>query len=130
MALDPSGHPEENALTALVQQQKDIGWEFFTLGFWSTGWRSIQANHFQQHGKITIESWMRKAHCAQWEYVWSLWDHRNAIVKGRTAAELKEHQRLELMEQVKEQLENIQVGGCASDLRDPAILAKSVRTQR
>ena len=39
LALDLSGYPEKNVFETQLQQQKEIGWGFFVLGFWSTGWR-------------------------------------------------------------------------------------------
>ena len=59
------------------------------MGFWSKEWRSIQNTHLNCHSDKKIKSWVKKAQCAQWDYVWSLWNFRNRIVNGLTKEDEK-----------------------------------------
>ena len=93
---------------ALYEQQQRIGWENAELGILSKQFRVIQQQYLNQRDTKTQTQitnatikWMQTLQSELWEYIWSLWDHRNKIVQGTDQQNKLEIKRKELQQTVQ-----------------------------
>jgi hypothetical protein len=85
-ALNLSDNDAGKQIRAAYQEQTDLGWNVFFRGFWSSGWRLAQDEHWKRVGKScsfdTGESWAGKAQLWFFDFFHQLWNARNANEYG------------------------------------------------
>ena len=62
VVVDVTGHEEEEALRALTNEQRLIGWDKFKLGFWASQWTVLQGDYLRQRNmRQKASTWAAKA---------------------------------------------------------------------
>ena len=65
MVVDVAGHKEEEALSVLINEQREIGRDKFKLGFWASQWTEVQGDYLRQiNMRQKASTWAAKAQVA------------------------------------------------------------------
>ena len=77
----PQEIPNNQLLNQALRVQHRIGWQQFIEGFWSTGWRQCQEQHFKEiNSAKSAILWLSKTQRKIWQIAWEMWQHRNEVL--------------------------------------------------
>ena len=94
-------HGEEN-LATLMRQQEDIGWGLVKYGFLGKAWARTQESWMRHTtssmNTLRLGRWKKTVQDTLWQYVVTVWEHRNGVVHGHTVAQ-QQFKKLEALRQ-------------------------------
>lgn len=105
------------ALQSVMESQEKIGWHLLRYGFVAKAWRVEQSRwkktqdpHFScKKG----ERWARQLQESLWEYVSTLWNHRNKVVHGKDKNEVVTNRLTKMRREAERLIQDAPVLGAA-----------------
>ena len=83
----------EYGIRELTHTQGQIGWHLVKYGILSVHWRRVQQQYMKSKvpnlKDTACEKWIRNVQSDLWDYVHTIWEHRNKRVHGRDKEEAK-----------------------------------------
>jgi hypothetical protein len=96
--------------TAFTEQYHSIGWYHFTLGRISSKWdAAVRCYRGQLDNLAMTNVWATQAILLMWQYMRSIWTHRNSVVHGKDSEEAASRLLQHLHQEVERLYEEFRV---------------------